>query len=207
MSEARAKVLDDFARWTALSALRAGAPIKAGADIYPLLRAVEFESLFDARSGPIARAEFDEWHRRAVEKVRRLQPRLSVGWAAKLINVYLKTRAYVGGEGRPGLNALLHPPIDRGLWDGLRRHFGRGSEVTQRTHCATRIKDILTQECYYRIIEGCRMAADALGCQLIEVEQLGNLGIKQSPLASGVAGHSRRAGRARPASAGPATTA
>jgi hypothetical protein len=172
MSEARVKILADFAAWTALSALRSGAPIKARGDVYRLLRAVAFDILFDHCRGPIDGAEFEAWHRNAVEELRQLQPRLNIGWAAKLINVYLKTRAYVGGEGRPNLSAHLHPPIDRGLWDGLRRRFGAASEVVRRTHCVTRIKNIVTWPCYDQIIAGCRLAADSLGCRLIEVEQL-----------------------------------
>ncbi|MBI3410649.1 MAG: hypothetical protein HY040_20120 [Planctomycetes bacterium] len=171
MSNARANILADFSAWTALSALRSGAPIKARSDVYRLLRGVPFETLFDADRGPIDLTEFDAWHQWAVEELRRLEPLLNVGWAAKLINVYLKTRAYVGREGRINLSGQLHPPIDRGLWDGLRRRFGLGSEVTKRTHCVMRIKDI-DQKCYHEIIAGCRLAAVALGCQLIEVEQL-----------------------------------
>lgn len=172
MSEARAKILADFAMWTALSALRSGVHIKSRRDVYGLLRATAFEALFDAGKGPIDTVEFEAWHRNAVEELRRLKPSLNIGWAAKLINVYLKTRAYVGGDGRPNLCDHLHPPIDRGLWDGLWQRFGRGSQVTKRSHCVKRIKDIDTQERYDRIIEGCRMAADALECKLIEVDQL-----------------------------------
>jgi len=36
----------------------------------------------------------------------------------------------------------------------------------------TRIKDIVDYKCYRRIIDGCRSAAKALDCELIEVEQL-----------------------------------
>jgi hypothetical protein len=36
----------------------------------------------------------------------------------------------------------------------------------------SRIKDIADYECYCRIIDGCRDAAKALDCELIEVEQL-----------------------------------
>ena len=172
MSEARAKILSDFAMWTALSALRSGAPIKKRSDVYPLLRAADFDTLFDPDKGPIERTEFEAWHRNAVAELLRLDPRLNIVWAAKLINVYLKTRAYVGGAGRPNLGVQLHPPIDGGLWEGLRGEFGRESEVTRNTHCVTRIKDIVTRQCYDQIIEGCRLAAEASRCQLIEVEQL-----------------------------------
>ena len=46
-------------------------------------------------------------------------PRLCVGWAAKLLNVYLKTAVYIGSLGPRELVAHLHPPIDGGLWSGL----------------------------------------------------------------------------------------
>jgi hypothetical protein len=78
----------------------------------------------------------------------------------------------MSGVGRRGLIDAVHPPIDDGLWRGLMCRFGRHSEVTRLTHCATTIKDITTYACYARIIDGCRFAADALGCKLIEVEQL-----------------------------------
>lgn len=149
-----------------------GVHIKSRRDVYGLLRATAFEVLFDANKGPIDLAEFEAWHRNALEELRRLKPSLNIGWAAKLINVYLKTRVYVGGDGRPNLCDHLHPPIDRGLWDGLWQHFGRHSEVTKLSHCVKRIKDIDIQDRYDRIIEGCRKAADALQCKLIEVEQL-----------------------------------
>lgn len=38
MTEPRATILRTYAEWTALSALRSGAPIKSRSDIYPLLR-------------------------------------------------------------------------------------------------------------------------------------------------------------------------
>ncbi len=154
MSEVRTKILKDFAAWTTLSALRR-APVRARSVVYRLLRAVDFEALFDPDKGVIGRNQFDEWHRKA-----------------KIINVYLKTRAYVGTSGRPNLSDHLHPPIDSGLWTGLRQKFGPRSDVTRLTHCVKQIKDIETQECYDRIIEGCRLAATKFGCRLIEVEQL-----------------------------------
>ena len=38
--------------------------------------------------------------------------------------------------------------------------------------CVSQIEDIESYECYQKIIEGCREAAKALDCELIEVEQL-----------------------------------
>jgi hypothetical protein len=98
--------------------------------------------------------------------------RLSVGWAAKILNVYLKTRCYVGREGRAQLDEAIHPPIDAGLWLGLRRRFRDHPSILSESNCVERIKDIADYECYSRVVAGCRAAAKELGCKLIEVEQL-----------------------------------
>src|SRR4051812_7256295 len=100
------------------------------------------------------------------------QPRLTVGWATKIINVYLKTRVYIGTQGRHHLSEMIHPPIDAGLWLGLARRFQDHPEILAQTHCVERIKDISDYECYRQIIDGCRAAAMVLDCKLIEVEQL-----------------------------------
>jgi hypothetical protein len=44
---------------------------------------------------------------------------LPIGWAVKLINVYLKTLVYLAREGRSGLIESIHPPIDNELWKGI----------------------------------------------------------------------------------------
>jgi len=122
-AERRETILRAYAEWTALSALRSGAPIKSRAAVYPLLRGRLFAQLEDHARGRIDADEFDAWHKRACVRLMAREARLGVGWAAKLINVYLKTYAHVGGAGRPGLANCLHPPIDAGLWLGLRRRF------------------------------------------------------------------------------------
>jgi hypothetical protein len=93
------------------------------------------------------------------------------GWGEKLINVYLKTAAYVGELGRPGLRDALHPPIDAGLRKGLVKRFRGRSEILDEICCFLRIKDITKYPIYRRIIAGCRAAAQEVGCPLIEVEQ------------------------------------
>ncbi|MFQ5933919.1 MAG: hypothetical protein ACE5KI_04690 [Dehalococcoidia bacterium] len=95
-----------------------------------------------------------------------------MGWAAKLINVYLKTRVYIGGEGCSGLVECIHPPIDRGLWRGIEGEFGGDGEILEKTHTVSAIKQIVSYDIYQTIIDGCRLAAGKLGCRLIEVEQL-----------------------------------
>jgi len=173
MTEPRAKILLAYARWTALSALRSGAPIKKRADVYPLLSRGVFARLEDQALGKIGADEFDAWHRQACIRMIGRERRLGLGWATKLLNVYLKTYAYVGGAGRPGLATVLHPPIDARLWRGLKREFSeKRPDILALTNCVDRIKDIADYPCYQRIIAGCRLAATALDCTLFEVEQL-----------------------------------
>jgi len=172
MSDVRKAIIATYAEWTAMSALRAGAPIKSRRDVYTALRGVDFASLFDDALGPINRASFDALHAGAVHAMIEREPRLTVGWATKIINVYLKTRVYIGAQGRHHLKEMIHPPIDAGLWLGLARRFPDRPDILDRTHCVERIKDIVDYECYRRIIDGCRAAAKALDCDLIEVEQL-----------------------------------
>lgn len=171
MTSVHAEITRTYAEWTALSSLRSGSPVKSGARIYPALRRVAFDQLFALSSGPIAHDEFAEWHVAAVQALMK-ELGVGAGWAAKLVNVYLKTRAYIARAGRPGLLAHVHPPVDGGLWRGIEKCFGRNSAVCRLTHGQTRIKDIETYEQYCTIIDGCRLAATELKCSLIEVEQL-----------------------------------
>jgi hypothetical protein len=172
MAEIREEIIATYAEWTALSALRSGAPIKSRHDVYRVLRTCSFDVLFDKSLGPISGKEFNRWHRGATAGLVEREPRLTFGWATKIINVYLKTRAYIGAQGRHHLSEALHPPIDTGLWLGLRRRFADRPDILTHTHCVERIRAITEYECYERIIRGCRLAAAELGCKLIEVEQL-----------------------------------
>src|SRR5262249_36310838 len=106
------------------------------------------------------------------ESMRAGDRRLVVGWAAKLVNVYLKTAGYVGRLGRPGLAESLHPPIDAALWAGLAARFRDRPEIRDEVCCVRRIKDVKDYSTYFRSVDGCRVAAAELGCLLIEVEQL-----------------------------------
>jgi hypothetical protein len=170
--DVRKTIIATYAEWTAMSALRSGAPIKSRRDVYTVLRGVDFAALFANALGPINRATFDAWHANTVQAMIDREARLTVGWATKIINVYLKTRVYIGAQGRHHLKEMIHPPIDAGLWLGLARRFPDRPDILERTNCVTRIKDIVDYECYRRIIDGCRAAAKVLECELIEVEQL-----------------------------------
>jgi hypothetical protein len=61
MSSFRTQIVLDYAKWTALSATRSGAPMKSRSDVYPLLNAVTFGEVLSPGS-PISSTEFDAWH-------------------------------------------------------------------------------------------------------------------------------------------------
>jgi hypothetical protein len=98
MDNIRAGIIETYAQWTAISALRSGAPIKSRRDVYTALREVDFKILFNDNLGAINRSTFDAWHKVQVRGMLEREERLTVGWATKIINVYLKTRAYIGGK-------------------------------------------------------------------------------------------------------------
>src|SRR3954453_22301059 len=87
MKDVRQEIIATYAEWTAMSALRSGAPIKSRRDVYTAIRGVEFAVLFDDTLGPINRSTFDSWHEAAVRGLIERQPRLNVGWATKIVNV------------------------------------------------------------------------------------------------------------------------
>ena len=112
-NQKRQKIVHDFAKSTAQSALRSGAPVKAGEKIYRLIDShADLSVLFDT-SRVIGQKEFDDWHENTITEFCEVEPALKklsqVGWAAKIINVYLKTRVYLAGEGR-------NPPVAKMCW-------------------------------------------------------------------------------------------
>jgi hypothetical protein len=171
MKEVRPEIIRTYAGWTALSALRSGSPVKSRAHVYRLLKGVPFIRLLEPSDKPVNSAEFASWHHDAVKGLCKRERVLCVGWAAKLVNVYLKTYVYVGGLGRPGLVTAIHPPIDGGLWAGLKKQFHDRPEILAKTHVVHRIRDIDDYPTYTTIISGFRAIAEELGCLLIEVDQ------------------------------------
>jgi hypothetical protein len=167
--EKRKRIVHDFAKWTALSALRSGSPLKSAKQVYGLIENhADLIQLFDAPRA-ITESEFDRWHEQAVHTFVDAEPALrrtsQVGWAAKIINVYLKTRVYLAGEGRKGLMSVIHPPIDSGLLKGLRKKFLLPPWKIKS------IKGIQSyQDDYLPFIEECRSLAKKEGCLLIELE-------------------------------------
>jgi hypothetical protein len=135
---------------------------------------MDFGPVVQSSRGPIGCEEFEDWHTATLLSLGEVEPRLQgkIGWAAKIMNVYLKTCAYVGDQGRPNLRSCLHPPIDEGLWSGVANRLREYPQIIEDTHCVTRINDIDSVDIYKRIIRGLRAAAVVLGCSLFEVEQL-----------------------------------
>lgn len=166
----RETIVKAFAEWTAFSATRSGCPIKSKEDVYPLIRLPNYNLILVGER--ITQEEFNNWHYDNTLRIHAEDDRLPIGWATKLINVYLKTRVYLAGEGRPGLIKCIHPPIDNGLWSGIRNEYQNNSVIIEKTHIVSRIKEITTYDIYKTIIEGCCLIAQLRGCYLIEVEEL-----------------------------------
>jgi hypothetical protein len=167
----RKLIVNTYAEWTAFSATRSGSPIKARKDVYPLIRKPDYNKLFEGST--ISEEEFSNWHQINTEKIANNSV-LPIGWAAKIINVYLKTRVYIGREGRDNLCAHIHPPIDNGLWDGIGKYCKTNNlkKIEQKIFIVDRIKNIDTYDKYSEIIDGCRDLAGHMNCKLLEVEQL-----------------------------------
>jgi hypothetical protein len=170
LSNIRHKITNDFARWCAFSSTRSGCPLKARADIYPLIDLPDYDEVMKG-SEPITKAAFNEWHEKSVRKIADKRPEMNVGWSAKLVNVYLKTMVYVASIGRPGLENLIHPPIDGGLWEGIKEAYGCNVDIISKKHSVKKIKDIETYQQYEVIMNGIKLIADQEKCSLIEVEK------------------------------------
>jgi hypothetical protein len=173
LTPVREQILRTYAEWTVLSALKRG-PIRDNRDIYPLIKKINFAEVLDRSKGSITHEQFESWHKEALETVIGANRKLEgqYGWAAKIVNIYLKTYCYVGGGGREGIRDYLHPPIDSGLWKGVRRKFPKQRDILNNSHAVTTISKIETHDTYLRLIKGFREASNKLKCSLIEIEQL-----------------------------------
>lgn len=164
-------IAHQYARWCAFSATRSGAPQKAREIVYPLIDAPSYEKILNGIE-EITLEAFEEWHKESVELICIKNSNWTAGWAAKLINVYLKTIVYIGQIGRGGLDSCIHPPIDGGLWDGIYNAYGNQTEIIENTHVVVKIKDIKTYDTYQTIIYGMKQIQNIEGWKLIEVEKL-----------------------------------
>ena len=179
MTGPRSDIARRFAEWTAMSALRSGCPIKSREEVGVALKAVDFNRLFDKGYGPIDNDQFTRWHRDAIGELLKLEfrrrrpeeePRkLSVGWSAKIIAVYLKTRCYLSGFGRDGLSRVIHPPIDNDLIESLKTQFRSEPEIKRGLDRFDTISRMNFGD-YEAIIRSCELVAQIDGCTLFEVE-------------------------------------
>ena len=100
MEDFRRRITLDYAKWTALSALRSGAPIKSRKDVYPLLDGVAFPDVLSS-SRAISASEFNAWHEIATAARCQRDRRLPTGWSAKF------RAPDMGDESRRGFRSLL----------------------------------------------------------------------------------------------------
>lgn len=167
----RQKIIETFAGWTSFSSTRSGCPIKSRSEIYPLIKTPEYYKILKGDTS-INKEEFNTWHKESSLSIINKNKNINVGWATKLINVYLKTLVYVGQFGRPNLIECIHPPIDSGLWKGIFEHYKDDKLLLKQTHFRSKIKDINNYyKDYETIISGMEMIASRENCLLIEVEQ------------------------------------
>lgn len=163
----RERLVTDFARWVASCAV----PSVSSEEVCISLDAVDFAPLFRSDLGPIGAKEFRAWHEAAIVEMRKAQPKFNVGWAAKALNEYLKTKCYVGGYGRDGLVAIIHPPIDNGLMRGLRNEFSGDPDLGRRLDSLEKMSGLDTYAKYHELIQVCERVARMSDCSLLESEQ------------------------------------
>ena len=191
----RWQIAHEFAVWTTHSAFRnPGSPMRKGEEIRAALDDVDFAHLFDDALGTIDESEFDDWHRKQVNGLREKYPVLNVGWAAKMIAVYLKTTCYLAGFGRDGLDSVIHPPFDNIMMQKMGEYdhnllIDRSSQLNDidpeiydavmsvsKEYLAVlsnaRIKNIDDDFYWEVLIVTCERISVQLGCTLFEVEQL-----------------------------------
>jgi hypothetical protein len=138
---------------------------QVGKRVYNLIEQYADLTALFAPNPAIDETGFDRWHEKTVLAFCKVEAALPVGWAAKIVNVYLKTRVYLAGEGREGLVTAIHPPIDTSLQKGLKKRF------PLRPWRKMTIKSIQSyQDDYMPFIKECRWIAREEGCLPIELE-------------------------------------
>ncbi|NBB22706.1 hypothetical protein GVN20_25345 [Runella sp. CRIBMP] len=130
----------------------------------------DYAQIFDGDC-PITKPEFEAWHQRTVLEMLIEMPNLSVGWAAKVLNYFLKTTVNVAGFGRPDLFKWIHPVVDKGLWEGIEDAYKDRRDILAKTHYRQKVADIITYNDYRTIIEGLELIAQERGYLPVDVEE------------------------------------
>jgi len=171
MNKAKTKIITDFATWTAFSAARRS-PIRSQEDLTKLINKPDYEKIL--RNKKVNSSSFTRWHRTSVKKIKQAAGTgFSYGWAAKLINVYLKSRVYLGGENRLCLISYLHPPIDQYLIAGLKEEVRKMGGEEHHLDTLKKYKSIvkIDKKFYENLIAVFREISKEKNCKLIELEQ------------------------------------
>ncbi len=108
-----------------------------------------------------------KWRERVIIAARRRKLRFSHGVAAKLINIYLKSRFTLGGHEKHPNGAALHPPIDSLLLKAVKRNNVCSAKL--RTNWST-----FDSETYQQIIERLRGMQAGLPFWTIEADWAGH---------------------------------
>jgi hypothetical protein len=166
----RHQIIHTFAEWCAFSATRSGCPLKSRAVVYPLICTPDYTQILNGDQF-IDETAFDKWHKKSCEAID-AKSQIGIGWAAKLINVYLKAICYTGMIGRPGLITCLHPPIDNGLIEGIRDEFINDKTILEGFQSFKSIKEINDYQKYFDIIKEMRLVCMMRNWKLIEIEVL-----------------------------------
>jgi hypothetical protein len=156
--EIRKGIIRQFAVWAAVSALRSGSSIKSREKIIKIINDVPWDELFKVDS----QERFDSWHAEQRARINKKYKALSHGWAAKIINVYLKTLAYVSSDFYPNVRKYLHPPVDGILIRHLRKKYGGINQVTLKE---------MKSETYEKIISEIKKITGREGVSPLEIEK------------------------------------
>lgn len=170
MEETKINIVKTFSEWVAFSGTKSGSPLKARKDVYPLIQLPKYEEILLGKKH-ISKDEFNQWHKKNTESICAEASKMPVGWSTKLINLYLKSMVYLAGIGRPNLVNLIHPPIDGGLWKGIKAAYKHEANIIAQTHHKKIIKGITTYEDYEIIIGGIEKITTRENIKLIEIEK------------------------------------
>jgi hypothetical protein len=157
--EIRKEIIRQFAYWTVVSALRSGSKIKSREKIIRLLKVINLGELLKVTS----QEQYDSWHTIQTKNiVNKSEKILSYGWAAKIVNVYLKTLVYISSDFYQNVKPFLHPPVDGIL---LRSLIKEGKNITRMPLFK------IEEEEYFKLINEMKIIMEKEGLCLLEIEK------------------------------------